>query len=76
MSRTDLIGKSTVAKAGISLSEVLADLVKLDSPVTSAAVAAFILTLIPGIGISSVTLVAIVAGVGVVAALIEKVTGV
>ena len=75
MPRTDLTGKSTVAKAGISLSEVLVDLVKLENPTVSAAVAAFVLTLIPGIGISSVTLVAIVAAVGVVAATVEKITG-
>jgi hypothetical protein len=75
MPRTDLVGKSTVAKAGISISEVLADLVKLENPVTAAAVAAFIITLIPGTGLTSPTLVAIVAGVGVVAALVEKITG-
>ena len=67
--------KSTVAKVALSLHEVLADLVKLANPTVSAAVAAFIITLIPGTGITSPTLVAIVAGVGIVASVIEKITG-
>jgi hypothetical protein len=58
----------------ISLHEVLVDLVKLENPTVAAAVAAFVLSVIPGVGISSATLVAIVAGVGVVAAVIEKIT--
>lgn len=66
--------KGTVAKVGISLHEVLADLVTLANPVTSAAVAAFILSVIPGINIASATLVAIVAAVGVVAGVVEKFT--
>ena len=61
-------------QVGISLHEVLVDLVKLENPTVAAAVAAFVLTLIPGVGISSVTLVAIVAAVGVVASVIEKLT--
>jgi hypothetical protein len=73
--RTDLAGKSTVAKVGISLHEVFADLIKLENPVTAAAVAAFIITLVPGTGITSPTLVAIVAAVGTVAAVVEKITG-
>ena len=73
---------STVATVGaaakktvISLHEVLVDLVKLENPVTAAAVAAFVLTLIPGPGSTSPALVAIVAAVGTVAAVVEKVTG-
>lgn len=62
-------------KAAISLHEVLVGLTSLENPTVAAAVAAFVLTLIPNTGISSVTLVAIVAAVGVVAAAIEKFTG-
>jgi predicted membrane protein len=74
--QTAFAAKGTVAKVGISLHEVLADLVTLDNPTRSAAVVAFILVLIPGVGIPTTTLVAIVAAVGVVASLVEKFTGV
>jgi predicted membrane protein len=65
---------ATVKKTAISLHEVLVDLTKLENPTVAAAVAAFVLTLIPGTGITSTTLVAIVAGVGVVASVIDKFT--
>ena len=72
--QTAFAAKGTVAKVAISLHEVLADLVTLANPTRSAAVVAFILAVIPGIGIPATTLVAIVAAVGVVASVVEKYT--
>jgi len=71
MSAVTTVG-ATVKTTASALHGVLVDLVKLENPTVSAAVAAFVLTLIPGVGISSVTLVAIVAAVGVVASVVEK----
>ena len=66
---------AAVKKVALSLHEVLVDLTKLENPTVAAAVAAFVLTQIPGTGLTSATLVAIVAAVGTVAAVVEKVTG-
>lgn len=63
-----------VKKTAISLHEVLVDLTKLENPTVAAAVAAFVLKLIPGTGITDSTLIAAVAGVGIIAATIEKFT--
>lgn len=63
----------TVKKVALSLHQVLADLVTLANPTRSAAVVAFVLAIIPGVGISAVTLTAIVAGVGVVASVVENI---
>lgn len=77
MSTVQAVATATTAavkKAAISLHEVLVDLTKLENPTVAAAVVAFVLTLIPGTGITSTTLIAIVAGVGVVASVIDKFT--
>lgn len=63
-----------VKKTAISLHEVLVDLTKLENPTVAAAVAAFVLKLIPGTGITDSTLIVAVAGVGVIAATIDKFT--
>lgn len=61
-----------VKTLAFSLPEILKDLVTLENPTISAAVAAFILKVIPGLNIPSTTLVAAVAGVGLLSATVEK----
>lgn len=67
--------QGAVKTVAISLHQVLADLVTLKSPAVSAAVVGFIVALVPGLNVGVVTLTAIVAGVGVLASVVENITG-
>ncbi len=54
------------------LKNLIVEIATLQRPVTAAAVAAFILVLIPGVGLSAEAVAGIVAGVGALDAALEK----
>lgn len=65
------------AAGGLAIiKSILAEIATLQRPVTAAAVGAFILALIPGVGLTVEEATAIVAGVGAVDAVLVKIVGV
>lgn len=58
------------------LKDVVIEVATLARPVTAAAVAGLILTLIPGVGLDATTLAAILVGVGGADAVVENVLGI
>jgi len=61
------------ADAGLTiLKDAVVEIATLKRPVTAAAVATFVLTLIPGVGLSAEEVAAILVGVGSIDAVLEK----
>jgi hypothetical protein len=52
---------------------IIVKIATLQKPVTAAAVAGFVLALIPGVGLTATEVSAVLVGVGVVAATVEEI---
>jgi hypothetical protein len=56
-----------------AIKNIVLEIATLQSPVTAAAVAGFVLTVIPGVGLDSTTLASVLVAVGAVDAALEKI---
>ena len=66
-----LVAKVT---GGLSfVKSIVTEIATLQRPVTAAAVAAFVLTVVPGVGLSAEEVAAILVGVGTLDAALEKI---
>ena len=69
----ELTTKFKVDSLLTTVKNIVIDITTLQSPVTAAAVAGFILTLIPGVGLDPTTLASVLVAVGAVDAGLEKI---